>query len=85
MAFDCINHDLLIAKLEAYGFGNTLLYLLYSFLIYRKQGVKTYGCFSDCNEVSHRILQGSVLGVLLFNIYINHIFFLVTDTKFAIM
>lgn len=46
-AFDCINHDLLIAKLYAYRFGKDVLYLLPSYLTGRKQRLEINGSFSD--------------------------------------
>ena len=47
-AYDCIPHDLLIAKLEAYGLDKTSLYLLRDYLSNRKQRAKIDSSFSDC-------------------------------------
>ena len=66
-AFDCIRHDLLIAKLNAYGFGNDISKLLYRYLADRKQRVKINGTYSEWKIVSHGVPQGSVEGPLLFN------------------
>ena len=70
-AYDCIPHDLLIAKLSAYGLGAKALDLLNSYLSDRKQRVKIGSTFSEFIEILIGIPQGSVLGPLLFNIFLN--------------
>ena len=64
--FDCLPHDLLIAKLDAYGFKNDALYLIFNYLNNRKQRIKINSYFSS--------FQGSLLGPLLFNIFLTDIF-----------
>ena len=73
-AFDCIPHDLLIAKLHAYGFDEDALVLTYSYLKRRKQCVRINNTYSSFQEVISDVPQGSVLGPILFNFHINDLF-----------
>ena len=68
-AFDCISHDLIIAKLAAYGIERKTLRLIYSYLKGRKQCVNN--TYSDYNEIISGVPQGSILGPILFNLSIN--------------
>ena len=72
-AYDCIPHDLLVAKLHAYGTEPKALKLIFSYLTNRKQRVKINSSYSDWFYVLVGITHGSVLGPLLFNIFINEL------------
>ena len=74
-AFDCIDHELLIAKLHAYGFDYDALKFIYSYLKERKQRTKINSSYSSLAEILFGVPQGSILGPLLFNTYICDLFY----------
>ena len=74
-AFDYNPCDLIIAKLEAYGFHIDVLKLIHDYLSNRKQRVKVTNAYSSWKDFFYGVPQGSILGPLLFNIHLCELFY----------
>ena len=77
---DCLPHDLLIARLEAYDLDNSGVNLLLDYLSFRKQRTEVGSSYDKQSKIRRGILQGSISGPLLFDIFINDIFMLIEQS-----
>ena len=78
--FDTINHELLLAKLNAYGFDKNSLEIMRNYLSNRWQRTKINTTFSSWFALLKHVPQSSVLGPILFNIFLNDLFLVLEDT-----
>ena len=79
--YDCLPHDILIAKLAAYGFKDSATSSISDYLLKRNQRVKIGSVFKSCLEILKGFLWGSVLGPILFNILITDLIFYIHETE----
>ena len=79
--FDCIPDDLLITKLEAYGFSEDFHSFLHSYLKRRKKSVNINNVHSMFQILHSGVPQSSILGTLPFNIFINNLFYFIKDAQ----
>ena len=82
-AFDCLSHDLLIAKLHAYGIDIASLNILQDYLSYRKQRTKVDSFYSSWEAILSGVPPGSIRGPLLFNLFKCDMF-LILKTIFVV-
>ena len=80
-ASNCILHDLIIAKSEAYGLEISARRLIHAYLINRKQSVKVNEAYSSWKDIIFGVPQGSVLGPLFFNL--SDLFYFLEDFDIA--
>ena len=82
-AFDCIPHDLHVAKLHAYGLSMDAINFIFSYMKRRKQGVKINDTESLFKILLSGVPQGSILGPIWFKIFINDLLFFINEAKLA--
>ena len=73
--YDCLPHDFLIAKLAAFGYKDSATSLISDYLS------KIGSVFRSYLEILRRVPQGSILGLILFNIFINDLIFFIQETE----
>ena len=82
-AFDTLNHNLLIVKSGAYGFERDSLSFMKSYLKDRQQRVRVNNNSSSWEKIIAGVPQVSILGPLLFNIFVNHLFVFVSSSNLS--
>ena len=82
-AFDCLPYDLLIAKLHACSIKKFSLNFLFLYLKNRKQRVRLNSTYSEWIDILFGVPQGSILGPLLFNIFLCDLFLFLHDIPVA--
>ena len=81
--FDCLNHELFVAKLHAYGLSFSSVKLIHDYLLNGKQRTKVNSIYSSWANILECVPQGSLLGHLLFIIFLWNLFIIIDTTYFA--
>ena len=81
--FDCLPHDIIIAKLNAYGSDMKALNFTYDYLINRKERAKIDNAYSSWQNILYGVPQGSIFGPLLFNIDLCDLFVIMNHEDIA--
>ena len=82
-AFDCLSHELIIAKLNAYGFSLSALKLMQNYLVERKRRTKINQAYSSWEEILFGVPKVLYLVSILFNIFLSDLFLVVQNVDFA--
>ena len=77
--FDTLNHDLLLARLNAYEFSANAIAYIKSYLSNRYQRTNINNKFNTWKNIYKSVSQGSILGPLPFNIFINYVFYFIEN------
>ena len=81
--FDCLDHELLTAKLDAYGFTLPALRLTHEYLSNKNQKTKTDDNYSSWSEILFGVPQGAIFGTLFLSIFLADLFFMVKEIDIA--
>ena len=82
-AFDCLNHEFLIAKVNAYSFTLPAFILIHNYISNRKQRVQVNNSCSLWQDILFGVSQGFFLGLPLFNIFLADLFLTLNNTEIA--
>ena len=80
-AFDCLPHDLVVAKLTAYGMSPSAIKLITNYLRHRQQRVKIGSEVSDWMTILKGVPQGSILGPCIFNLFLNDFMYILKKSS----
>ena len=79
--FNCVQHDLLLAELAAYGNYDNLILYIHPYLSNRKQCVCINNILSEFNKIISGVPQGSIVGSNLFNCFFNDFYYFINNAN----